>query len=76
MLFACVVSQSRGSKVWLMGREPTGSRNDSSAELSRFMRLFLKCVCHAILAWLHNSTAARAESARPQPFHQNNSSGQ
>lgn len=76
VLFACVVSQSKGSKVWLMGREPTGSGNDSSTELSRFMRLFLKCVCHAILVWLHHSTAARAEPARPQPFQQNNSSGQ
>lgn len=76
VLFACVVSQSRGSKVWLMGREPRGSGNDSLTELSRFMRLFLKRVCHAILAWLHHSTAARAEPARPQLFQQNNSSGQ
>lgn len=32
VLFACVVSQSRGSKVWLTGREPTGSGNDSLTE--------------------------------------------
>lgn len=73
-------SQSRDSEARLAGREPTGSGNDSSALLSRFMRLFLKrrlSVC-VMPSWpgLHRSTAASREPAKPQPFHENNSSGQ
>ena len=73
-------SQSRGSEAQLAGRESTGSGNDSLAVLSRFMRLFLKRrlnVC-VMPSWpgLHHSTAASGEPAKPQPFNENNFSGQ
>lgn len=73
-------SQSRGREALLTGREPTGSGNDSSAVLSRFMKLFLKGRLSACVtpSWpgLRRSTAASGEPAKPQPFHNNNFSGQ
>lgn len=73
-------SQSRSSEAQLTGSEPTGSGNESSAVLSRFMRLFLKRGLNVCImpSWpgLHHSTAASREPAKPQPFHENNLSGQ
>lgn len=78
--FVCFFSQSRGSEAELTGREPTGSGNDSSTLLSKFMSLFLKrrlSVC-VMPSWprVHHSTAASGEPAKPQSFHKNNFSGQ